>query len=103
MSRTNHITQSWCWACEFERNPCRAWMSKEPHTCHPFRSIDGRRPWKRKSRYPSWMRGQLGRPSRWWWKNQHSRARAVYRQMMFRSNDPVLPREQDLIDLYSWY
>jgi hypothetical protein len=87
MSRSNHYRESF-------------WNPGEK----PFREIAGRRNWTRKQRWPKYSLGSFhSRPSRWWWQEQHARARAIYRQLILHSDDPVLPREQDLIDLYGWY
>src|SRR5665213_3259425 len=54
------------------------------------REMPGRRPWKRRARYPRHsVKEYSSAPSRWWWQNQHSKARAIYRQMMQRSDDPA--------------
>ena len=67
------------------------------------REILGRRTWRRKTRYPYGIKRNMDGPPSWWWRAEHKHARAVYRQMMFRSEDPALPRERDLIDLWGWY
>lgn len=110
MSRTNHYrlcgcastAEPSCWyhlKYGFEDD---GWMSYR--TFKPTREIAGRRTWIREMRYPKhspkqWHSG----PPRWWWQEQHAKARATYRQMMLRSDDPALPRERDLIDLWGWY
>lgn len=87
MSRSNHYrTTRW-----------------EPEA-KPFRKIVGRRNWERKPRWPKYALGSaMNPPPRWWWRAEHSKARATYRQMMLRSDDPALPTEKELIDLWGWY
>lgn len=100
MSRSNHYRLcDKCGAelCERHRSPWSRYVHK------PIRTVIGRRTWERKSRYPdhsvkAWHSG----PPRWWWQEKHSTARAIYRALM-REEDPALPREKDLIDLWSWY
>jgi hypothetical protein len=102
MSRTNHYrlcnkctVEPECWLCQ---SPWRATGFK------PRRAIDGRRPWKRDGRFPAHsFKSHHNGPPRWWWQEKHAIARAKYRQMMLRDEDPALPRERDLIDLWSWY
>lgn len=86
MSRTNHY---------------RLWSAYESK---PEREILGRRNWNRESRWPKFSMGSYHRPPpRWWWQEQHSHARAVYRQMIHHDEDPALPPEKYLIDLSGWY
>jgi hypothetical protein len=66
--------------------------------------IDGRRPWVRKPRYPNYGYKRFhNAPPRWWWQEQHARVRQIHRQIMMREEDPVLPDEKDLINLWDWY
>lgn len=70
----------------------------------PVREILGRRNWRRKTRFPKYsVKSFHEGPPRWWWQEKHSTARAIYRTLMRGAEDPVLPREQDLIDLWGWY
>lgn len=34
---------------------------------------------------------------------EHKYARSVYRQLMQRSEDPILPDDKKLINLWGWY
>lgn len=66
--------------------------------------IDGRRPWIRKTRYPKHSsKSYMSGPPRWWWKEQHAKVRQIHRQMMIHEEDPALPDEKDLINLWEWY
>jgi len=67
--------------------------------------ILGRRSYKRKSnRYPDYsINSWHSSPPRWWWQEQHARARRIYTQILRREEDPILPREKDLINLWNWY
>lgn len=68
------------------------------------KEILGRRNWKRKPRWPWFsIKSFISPPPRWWWHEAHAKARQKYKQMMLRSEDPALPRERDLIDLWGWY
>ena len=69
----------------------------------PEREILARRTWKRKGLYRLGPKRYHNGPPRWWWQEKHAKARAIYRQIMHREEDPVLPRERDLIDLWDWY
>jgi hypothetical protein len=104
MSRSNHYriceecTQDeTCWRHTSTVYWGRSYIHK------PIREIAARRTWKRKQRYPKYsVKSFRSAPPRWWWQEQHSRARAVYRQIL-RDEDPVLPPEKKLIDLWDWY
>src|SRR5580704_1909887 len=66
--------------------------------------IDGRRPWVRRTRYPKYCpKSYMNGPPRWWWQEQHAKVRQIHRQIMLHEEDPVLPDEKDLIDLWHWY
>jgi len=103
MSRSNHYRL--CEDCTVDELCERhsSWSGYRYYNHKPVRLIAARRPWTRKSRYPiGSIKRFMGGPPRWWWQEQHSRARAIYRRMM-RDEDPALPREQELIDLWGWY
>lgn len=104
MSRSNHYRL--CYKCTEET---RCYFHEEPRiwgkrSFFLAKKILGRRPWHRKARYPRHSIKEFhSPPPRWWWQEQHSRARATYRRLMQRSEDPALPRERDLINLWMWY
>lgn len=101
MSRTNHYRL--CDECTVERL-CWCHERWSNYVYKPIREIIGRRNWKRKDRWPYFSpKHAHGAPPRWWWQEQHSRARAMYRQMMHRDEDPSLPAEKRLIDMWDWY
>lgn len=101
MSRTNHYRI--CKECTVE---AKCWLhetfSRQSHK--PARPIEGRRAWKRRDRWPDYsINAWHSAPPRWWWQDRHARARRVLDQMMRRSDDPALPTEKQLIDLWTWY
>lgn len=96
MSQTNHY-----WICNRTTPEGFCWCSGRNHK--PTREILGRRNWKRKTRWEYGLKRNMTGPPRWWWKAEHARARRIYKELMFGSDDPVLPRERDLIDLWGWY
>jgi hypothetical protein len=113
MSRSNHYII--CEECTVDV-PCgrhkpwsyTAWNKQTVYVTYlkhkPARVIAARRTWERKGRWPQWSPGiHHSRPPRWWWQNQHAKARRIFSQMMRRSDDPALPAEKELIDLYGWY
>lgn len=70
----------------------------------PIREIHGRRSWKRQPRYPGYSIKQWhSSPPRWWWQEQHAKVRQIHRQMIIHQEDPALPSEKELINLYGWY
>lgn len=86
MSRTNHY---------------RLWS---PDLDKPIREILGRRNWKRKDRFTQYSAKQYHNPPpRWWWAEQHAKVRQIHRQLMQRSDDPVLPSDRKIINIWSWY
>src|ERR1700722_9262883 len=98
MSRTNHYRI--CDRCALD-TPC--WLHGKSHHMTE-REITGRRNWVRKSRWPQWSaKSHLNGPPRWWWQEQHAKVRQIHRQLTMKSDDPVLPDEKDLIDLWGWY
>jgi hypothetical protein len=102
MSRTNHYRI--CDKCTTEE-PCERHNIRRYYYNHkPIREILGRRTWRRKQRYPEFsIKGFMNGPPRWWWQDEHSKARALYRRLMHRDDDPVLPPENKIIDLWGWY
>ena len=102
MSRTNHYRL--CDECTAEQF---CWLHERPYSSYehkPQREILGRRNWTRHSRWPDFSPGvHHNPPPRWWWHEQHARARSIYRQMLRREEDPALPPEKYLIDLWGWY
>lgn len=102
MSRTNHY--SLCEECNAERYCSRHERPWSTYTHKPEREIISRRIWKRKNRWPRFsIRYHHHGPSRSWRQEEHGHARAVYRQMIHRDEDPALPPEKYLIDLRGWY
>lgn len=102
MSRTNHYRIcNECTTlelCEFHR------ICYYDYAHKPAREVLGRRNWTRKTRYPDFgYKRYHNPPPRWWWHEQHARVRQIHRQIMLREEDPVLPDEKDLINLWSWY
>ncbi len=67
---------------------------------HPARHIDGRRPWRRKSRWPkhSWRSVHSG-PPRWWWQEKHARVRRIQDREVRRDPDGGVSPWKKLIDL----
>lgn len=103
MSRSNHYRI--CEDCSVARicERHQSWSRRAYYKHKPERFIAGRRPWVRRSRFRFSPKSHHDGPSRWWWQEQHAKARQFYRREMQRSDDPVMPREQDLIDLWGWY
>ncbi len=110
MSRSNHYRLC---GCKSKENPTcwyhvkYGWEHGFIHSYDSFkptRKIEGRRFWERKQRYPKdspkiWHNP----PPKWWWQEQHAKYRRICSQLILKSEDPVLPREQDIIDLWGWY
>ena len=98
MSRSNHYRL--CHDCTAETR-CKY---PDWHPAFLPKEMAGRRPWKRKARFPKFAGNKRWHnPPPRWWQEQHAQARAKFRQMMQRSEDPALPRERDLINLWAWY
>ena len=88
MSRTNHY---------------RIW-SKYDHNYIPEREVLGRRNWFRRAGYSKYgPKSYHNPPPRWWWQEQHARVRQIYKQMMIREEDPALPSDKKIINLWGWY
>lgn len=102
MSRSNHYRI--CESCTLGE-PC--WFHSRgsfAYSHKPIRFIEGRRNWERKQRYPkfsikAWHNG----PPRWWWQEKHAKVRQILRQMMLHEEDPALPSEKVLTNLWDWY
>lgn len=85
-------------ACDLHQSPYYTYTHK------PERLIVGRRNWTRRTRYPKYsVKQHHGTPPRWWWQDQHARARRIFSAIMRRDPNPSLPTEKQLISLWSWY
>ncbi len=102
MSRTNHYRI--CKKCtpeEFCYIHERPWST---YSHKPIRLIEGRRTWKRRERWPDFcVKTHHHGPPRWWWQDRHARARRKLDAMMRREENPALPSEKQMIDLWAWY
>jgi len=99
MSRTNHYRI--CGKCT-EEQLCWIHDGEMPHK--PERLIEGRRPWRRKSRFPSYsIKSFIEPPGRWWWQEAHAKARRKLDELLRKDPEGSFPRERDLINLWDWY
>src|SRR3972149_642245 len=98
-----------CWEVADEADKVRFWYWRREKRVRPICFIDGRRPWRRRRRWPTFGRSaHHSPPPRWWWHEQHARARRVQDREIYRAaaddfESLSITNERRLINLRGWY